>query len=325
MVLVILSFVGVLVATAGGYFLLDSRLRRSDLDTIKSRLLGNAAAKKSGRKTATPALIQNEDRGKDRMVLEVLRRLQLRSRLQHLLEQAGMRWPVTRMVRLVAVGFLAGFAATWYLAPPPLNRLAFLTGPLAGALPMLYVLRKSRLRLLKFEGQFPEALEFVARAMRAGHAFSVSLEMLHREFEEPLAGEFRRTFDEQNLGLPLEVALEKLSARIPLLDVQFFVSAVLLQKRTGGNLAEVLDKLAYLIRERFKLRGRIRAISAHGRMTGTVLSMIPAAVAVIMFYVNPQYVMFFIHDTTGNWMMGGAIALQLAGYAVIKKIVSIEV
>ena len=112
---------------------------------------------------------------------------------------------------------------------------------------------------------------------------------------------------------------------MPLLDVQFFVSAVLLQKRTGGNLAEVLDKLAYLIRERFKLRGRIRAISAHGRMTGTVLSMIPAAVGVLMFYVNPDYVLFFVHDTTGNWMMGGAVALQLIGYAVITKIVSIEV
>jgi tight adherence protein B len=185
--------------------------------------------------------------------------------------------------------------------------------------------RKSRKRLRKFEEQFPDGLEFVARAMRAGHAFSVSLEMLHREFDEPLAGEFRRTFDEQNLGLPLEVALEKLAGRIPLLDVQFFVSAVLLQKRTGGNLAEVLEKLAYLIRERFKLRGRIRAISAHGRMTGTVLSLIPASVGVLMFYVNPQYILFFLHDPTGQWMMGASIALQFVGYAVIKKIVSIEV
>ena len=324
MVLVFISFVVVVLATAGGYFLLDSRMRRSDLDSIKSRLLGGAVSK-SKRKDAAPVLIQNQDARKDRMMLELLRRLQLGHRLQTLLEHAGLRWPVMRLVRLMAVCFLGGFAAAWYLLPPPLNRAAFLTGPLCGALPVLHVWRKSRQRLRKFEAQFPEGLEFVARAMRAGHAFSVSLEMLHREFDEPLAGEFRRTFDEQNLGLPLEVALEKLAARIPLLDVQFFVSAVLLQKRTGGNLAEVLDKLAYLIRERFKLRGRIRAISAHGRMTGTALSMIPAAVAVIMFYVNPQYIMFFIHDSTGQWMMGGAIGLQLLGYAVIKKIVSIEV
>src|SRR5262249_56836483 len=111
------------------------------------------------------------------------------------------------------------------------------------------------------EEQFPEALEFVSRAMRAGHAFSVSLEMLYKEFPEPLSGEFRRTFEEQNLGLPLEVALEKLGQRVPLIDVHFFVSAVLLQKRTGGNLAEWLDNLAYLIREPIKLRCTIVAIS----------------------------------------------------------------
>jgi len=324
MALFLLSFAAVVLITAGGYFLLDSRLRRSDVDQIKSRLLGNAggAAK---RKDATPALMRKEDAGKDRMVLELLRRFQVRHRLQRLLEQAGLRWPVARLARLVLIGVLVGFASAWYLLPAPLNRVAFLTGPAAGALPVLYVSRKSKKRLHKFEEQFPEGLEFVARAMRAGHAFSVSLEMLHKEFDEPLAGEFRRTFDEQNLGLPLEVALEKLAGRIPLLDVQFFVSAVLLQKRTGGNLAEVLDKLAYLIRERFKLRGRIRAISAHGRMTGMALSMIPGAVAVLMFYVNPPYVMFFLHDPTGQLMMAGAIGLQLAGYGVIHKIVSIEV
>src|SRR6201988_2621246 len=132
--------------------------------------------------------------------------------------------------------------------------------------------------------------------MRAGHAFSVSLEMIHREFQEPLAGEFRRTFEEHNLGLPLDVALQGLSKRIPLLDVHFFVSAVLLQKRTGGNLAETLDKLAYVIRERFKLRGRIRAFSAHGKMTGIAFTCIPIGVGVIMFFVNPDYVEGFFED-----------------------------
>ncbi len=203
--------------------------------------------------------------------------------------------------------------------------MAFAAAILFAAMPILYAMRKRKSRLHRFEEQFPESLEFVARSMRAGHAFSVSLEMLHREFQEPLSGEFRRTFDEQNLGLPLDVALEKLAERVPLLDVHFFVSAVLLQKRTGGNLAEVLDKLASLIRERFKLRGRIRAISAHGRMTGMALSCIPAGVAGIMFYVNPDYAMFFIHDELGNYMIGAAIGLQLLGYAVIQKIVSIEV
>ena len=134
-----------------------------------------------------------------------------------------------------------------------------------------------------------------------------------------------RAFEEQNLGLPLDVALEKMAERVPLLDVHFFVSAVLLQKRTGGNLAELLDKLAYLIRERFKLRGRIKAISAHGRMTGMVLSAIPAGVGVIMFYVNPYYAQFFLQDETGRLMLGAAIGLQFVGYGIIHKIISIEV
>ncbi len=324
MTLVLIIFAGVVLATAGGYTLFESRMRRSDLDSIKNRLLGTAA-KAPKRQNAAPALFQAEDGRKDRVVLGLLRRFQLGPRLQELLDRAGLRWPVARLARLILAGCLGGFTMAWYFLPAPANRVAFLTGLLTGAVPVLYVWRKGRQRLWRFEAQFPEGLEFVARAMRAGHAFSVSLEMLHHEFDEPLAGEFRRTFDEQNLGLPLEVALEKLAARMPLLDVQFFVSAVLLQRRTGGNLAEVLDKLAYLIRERFKLRGRIRAISAHGRMTGMALSLIPAAVAVMMFYVNPQYVMFFFHDPTGHWMMGGAVGLQIAGYAVIKKIVSIEV
>ena len=190
---------------------------------------------------------------------------------------------------------------------------------------MLVVARKRTRRMRQFEEQFPESLEFVARSMRAGHAFSVSLEMIHREFQEPLAGEFRRTFEEHNLGLPLDVALQKLAKRVPSLDVHFFVSAVLLQKRTGGNLAEILDKLAYVIRERFKLRGKIRAISAHGKMTGTALTCIPIGVAVMMFYVNPDYIRFFFQDDVGNLMLGGAVLLQLIGYGVMRKIVNIEV
>ena len=164
-----------------------------------------------------------------------------------------------------------------------------------------------------FEAQFPDALEFVARAMRSGNAFSVSLELLHKEYSAPLADEFRRTFDEQNLGLPLEMALERLGTRVPLLDVHFFVSAVLLQKRTGGNLASLLDNLAYLIRERFKLRGRIRAVSAHGRISGLVLSMIPLSVGILMFYTNPSYILFFFDDPDGKILMAVCIVLQFLG------------
>jgi tight adherence protein B len=219
---------------------------------------------------------------------------------------------------------LAGFSLTWYCAPA-YRAAAPAVALLLGVMPLLHVLRLRRSRLRKFEAQFPESLEFLARSMRAGHAFSVSLELIHSEFQEPLASEFRRVFDEQNLGLPLDTALQNMARRAPSIDVHFFVSAVLLQKRTGGNLAEVLEKLAHLIRERFKLRGRIRAISAHGRMTGMALSMIPIGVGVMMCFVNPDYAQFFANDETGNILLGGAIGLQLIGYGVMKKITSIEV
>ena len=146
-------------------------------------------------------------------------------------------------------------------------------------MPLSRVKRKARKRIYAFEEQFPDCLEFISRSMRAGHAFSVALEMVHKEFSEPLASEFRRIFEEQNLGQPLDIVLRKLSDRVPSLDVQFFVSAVVLQKRTGGNLAELLDKLAGFIRERFKLRARIRAISAQGLMSGRILASIPLSSA----------------------------------------------
>src|SRR5271169_1254115 len=312
----IILFLGIWVAFFLVWWAFFSASRDADVDRLKTRLLGTTKPKKDKKSDQQAALLQ-DDR-KTGLAARVVNRFQLQPKLHSFLEAAGLKWTPTKLVNICFVAGLAGFAVSYLFLPGGFRQICYLVGAVSLFLPLGYVWRTRKNRLKRFEELFPDSLEFVSRSMRAGHAFSVSLEMLHREFQEPLAGEFRRTFDEQNLGLPLEVALEKLAARVRLLDVQFFVSAVTLQKRTGGNLAEVLEKLAYLIRERFKLRGRIRAISAHGRMTGTALSLIPAAVCVMMFYVNPQYVMFFIHDSTGQWMMGGAIGLQLVGYAVIK-------
>ncbi len=306
------------------WWLCSSAFRHSDLDRLKTRLLGTSKSKKNKAGGPSAALIQADEKNA-LLATKFFQRFQLQAKLQEMLEQAGMKWTTHRLVNTCLTAVVAGWAISWLLLPGQLRRFSYLVGLAAGILPILYVIHKRNGRMRKFEELFPESLEFVARSMRAGHAFSVSLEMIHREFQEPLAGEFRRTFEEHNLGLPLDVALQKLSKRIPSLDVHFFVSAVLLQKRTGGNLAEILDKLAYVIRERFKLRGRIRAISAHGRMTGTALTCIPIGVAVIMFYVNPEYVQFFFLDDLGNMMLGGAVLLQLIGYGIIQKIVKIEV
>jgi len=306
------------------WWVCSNAFRHSDLDKLKSRLLGTNKAKKSKGNSPAASLIQSEEKG-GLLATRLFKKYQLQTKVQELLEQAGMKWSTHRLVNTSLIAAVAGWALAWMLLPGQFQKASYFIALGAMFLPLLFVLRKRKSRMHKFEEQFPDSLEFVARSMRAGHAFSVSLEMIHREFQEPLAGEFRRTFEEHNLGLPLDVALQKLGKRVPSLDVHFFVSAVLLQKRTGGNLAEILDKLAYVIRERFKLRGRIRAISAHGRMTGAALSCIPVAVAVIMFYVNPDYVRFFFLDDVGNIMLVAAIVLQLIGYFIMKQIVKIEV
>ncbi len=319
----LLIVAGVWVLALGIWWVSSSAFRSADVDRLKARLLGTTKDKKKASGQG-PALI-NPDQPLPSLLVRLASRFNLEKRLQEMVEQSGMKMTVARLLQMCLAAALAAFAVAWYMLPPHLRTLAWLGVIVGGAIPILVVARKRTSRLRHFEEQFPESLEFVARSMRAGHAFSVSLEMIHREFQEPLAGEFRRTFEEHNLGLPLDVALQKLAKRVPSLDVHFFVSAVLLQKRTGGNLAEILDKLAYVIRERFKLRGKIRAISAHGKMTGTALTCIPLGVAIMMFYVNPDYIRFFFLDDVGNLMLGGAVLLQLIGYGIIRKIVSIEV
>jgi tight adherence protein B len=311
----------------GAWFLVSKYFKSSDIDRVKARLMGTSRAKMAKAKKGVPAekqVILNRTDSKNQFAQAVVEKYQWGPKLAILMEQAGLNWPPARVVNLTIMTFGSVLAIGWLFLPLP----KLLTAGLAlaaASLPWLYVVRKRKVRLHKFEELFPETLEFVSRSMRAGHAFSVSLEMIHREFPEPVSSEFRRTFEEHNLGLPIEVALQKLAKRVPSLDVHFFVSAVLLQKRTGGNLAEILDKLAYVIRERFKLRGRIRAVSAHGKMTATALSLIPVAVAILMFYTNPEYVKFFFTDDVGQIMLGSAVALQLIGYGIMQKIVKIEV
>jgi tight adherence protein B len=306
------------------WFIVTRVFQAKDVESIQSRLGGKEKTSRKD-KTKGPALFESEEGAAGKLALGLIRRFELMSRIQTMLEQAGLRWKPAQLVHFCIGFFVAGGGLTMLFLPPQFRSFALVVACAFGTLPLLYVARARSKRLHRFEELFPESLEFVSRSMRAGHAFSVALEMIHREFQEPISGEFKRAFDEHNLGLPLEVALQKLAQRVPSLDVHFFVSAVLLQKRTGGNLAEILDKLAYVIRERFKLRGKIKAISAHGRMTGTALTSIPLGVAALMFWVNPDYASFFVKDEIGNYMVAAAVGLQILGYAIIQKIVTIEV
>jgi tight adherence protein B len=309
----------------GVWYVVSRYLRSSDSVRIKERLVGSTKGKKKSKEAGEAAsVLHTQGTPQNKLAHLLVERYRLGPRLSALLEQAGLKWTPARLMHLCLMAFALATGAVWVTLPFP-KFVAVLVGLPVSFAPIGYVMWVRKKRLHDWEESFPETLEFISRSMRAGHAFSVSLEMIHREFPEPISGEFRRTFEEHNLGLPLEVALQKLAVRVPSLDVHFFVSAVLLQKRTGGNLAEILDKLAYVMRERFKLRGRIKAVSAHGKMTATALSAIPIAVAVLMFFTNPDYVTFFFSDDVGNIMLGAAVFLQLVGYLVMQKIVNIEV
>jgi tight adherence protein B len=272
-----------------------------------------------------PRLIEVADEVRGRLAAKLLEGLKLAESAARLLETDGLKWrPAGLSHRSIAL-FLGGFALVTVFTGNRAPALSLGAGGALSMLPLVYARWKARQTVASFEEQFPDCLEFISRSMRAGHAFSVAIEMAHREFSDPLAGELRRTFEEQNLGQPLDIVLRKLSPRIPSMDVQFFASALLLQKRTGGKLAELLDKLAQLIRERFKLRARIRAVSAQGLMSGRILSAIPAGVAALMFVVNPQYARFFVEDPMGHELLAAGLGLQLIGYLIIRKIVHFEV
>jgi tight adherence protein B len=301
------------------------RLDRRDTAVALRRLGGKSSPRPGARRTVRPLLMHTANEARGRMASTVLNGLRLKQAAERLLETAAVKWGAAGLLHRSVAAFLAAFAAVTLWTGNRFPLLAAAAGAAAACAPLAYVRRLAGIRVRAFEEQFPDCLEFISRSMRAGHAFSVALEMAHREFSDPLAAEFRRAFEEQNLGQPLEIVLRKLGQRVDSMDVQFFVSAVLLQKRTGGNLAELLDKLAHLIRERFKLRARIRAVSAQGLMSGRILSAIPMAVGVLMFAANPGYARFFVDDPAGHKLMAAGLGLQLVGYLIIKKIVTIEV
>ena len=327
MSLLIVIFVATLAVTALTWTLVQKTFQNRDAARTRDRVAGRepAPAKGDAAKAPTQQLFHGEGQDGKQLLRWALEKLNADKALQRLLEQAGAGWTSGQVVLSCLLLALVSFNLCWYMAPPEIRELAFPIAAGAATLPILYLRRRRTKRTYAFEAQFPDALQFIARAMRAGHAFSVSLEMLHKEFAEPLGGEFRRTFEEQNLGLPLDTALEKLARRMPLLDVQFFVAAVILQKRTGGNLAEILDKLAVLIRERFKLRGQIRTISAQGNMSSLVLTAIPVVVGVMMYFVNRAHMEFFVEEEIGRWMALAAMGFVVIGYLIMRQIVKIEV
>src|SRR5436309_976668 len=192
-------------------------------------------------------------------------------------------------------------------------------------LPYSYASIQRNRRFEKFEELFPEAIDTLARAVRAGHAFTTALEMITSEVTEPVAGEFRQLFEEQKFGMPVRDALMNLTQRVPLVDVKFFVTAVMLQRETGGNLAEILDNLSYVIRERFKILRQVRVYTAQGRLTMMLLMALPPIIVVTMRMLNPTFIEPLFADPIGHVLVVAGISLQTVGYFVIRRIIQIQV
>ncbi len=192
-------------------------------------------------------------------------------------------------------------------------------------LPYAYASHMRSKRFQRFEEKFPETMDTLARAVRAGHAFTTALELIANEIAEPIAGEFRQLYEEQKFGLPVREALLNLTERIPLVDVKFFVTAVMLQRETGGNLAEILDNLSYVIRERFKIMRQVRVHTAQGRMTMLLLMALPPIIVVTMRILNPGFIQPLFTDAIGHMLIVAGITLQTVGYFVIRRIIAIQV
>jgi tight adherence protein B len=245
------------------------------------------------------------------------------SSVERFLQQSGTAMTISAVILttlmfglLAAVGTFM-FTHLWWAA-----MVAFVLG--LGIQPML-LKRKRSARIYKFEEHFPEALDLLSRAVRAGHAFSAGMKMVSDELDDPVGPEFRKAFEEQNFGLPLKESLNGLAARIPLLDVKFFATAVLIQRETGGNLAEILDNLANVVRERFKIRRQVRVHTAHGRFTGYVLMALPGFLAVALMFINPEHMNLLFTEPLGQMMIVACIVMQAIGFIWIKQIVKIEV
>jgi len=243
--------------------------------------------------------------------------------MRRLLSQADVRMTPQQFLMLTlglaAVGTVGmAFSGLHIIFAP-------LVGVVMGAVPLGFVVFKRKRRMAAFARQLPAALELISRALRAGHSLAAGFNLVGDEMSEPICREFARCYEEQNLGVPLEEALESMTERVPNLDLRFFATAVIMQRQTGGDLAEILDKIGHLVRERFQIWGQIQALTGEGRLSGIVLLALPPVLFIVMYRLNPEYVMVLFTDPIGKLMLTGAVFLQLAGALVIKKIINIKV
>ena len=314
----------VFVVVVGGVFALVSFF---DQRNARARLLRERLASAQQAPERDPneelALLRDQMLSRIPAFDSFLRRSERASAVQKTLAQAGLKMRAGNFF-LASGGAALGLGLILLIAT--LNPAIAWVGMIAGALiPYGYISYRKGKRFEKFEETFPEAIDTLARAVRAGHAFTTAIEMIADEIADPIGGEFRKLFEEQKFGMPVREALMNLTERIPLVDVKFFVTAVMLQRETGGNLAEILDNLSYVIRERFKILRQVRVHTAQGRLTMALLMGMPPTVVAVLSLFSPEFVRPLFQDPIGHTLLVAGITLQTIGYFVIKKIIKIQV
>jgi tight adherence protein B len=316
----VLTFLVVAVVFLGVWVFASSE---GNQDQIRKRMSSVHKAERRGSVDLNLQLVRDEMMSGVPWLHQLMLKWSWSASLQDFVMQAGITMKPAKLLLVSAIAgvgsyLVAGyFLAHFYFTIP--------IGIIGAILPISFVAFKRKRRLRKFEETFPEALDLLGRAVRAGHAFTTGLEMISKECAEPLAGEFRTAFEEQNFGLPLRDALLNLSERVPLIDVRFFVTALLIQKETGGNLAEILDGLAKVIRERFRIYRDVQVRTAQGRLTAGILIALPIVMMILLTAINPKYMSILFTDPKGPLVILIAAVLQVIGSAILWKIINFEV
>ncbi|MCA9033590.1 MAG: type II secretion system F family protein [Planctomycetaceae bacterium] len=310
------AFIGVLALVFG----LGQILTAGGDSNLEARLAAFTGAAEPSRKEIADSLIRDGLDGANGLVNAIVKRF---ASLPMFFRQADCPLKFEHFLGACAGAAALGAMFTMIArAPAPMIPLGAVGG---FCTPWLWLLLRRRSRFRRFEKQLPDALELMGRALRSGHSLASGLNVVASEMPAPISTEFRTVYDEQNLGIPLEQALRNMLLRVPNLDLKFFVTAVAIQRTAGGDLAEILNKISFLVRERFKLLGQVKALTGEGRISGVVLMGLPVALFFAVYYINPDYVMVLFEHPTGQKMMYAAIFMQVLGAIAIKKIVDIKV
>jgi len=300
-----------------GSYLFFKRVKNPELKGIRKRL--RLLASEGYDSETIISLLRKRSLSEVPWFNRLLLKIPLMHRIDRLLDQSGSRNPLGLFV---LISFLLIFVGYLLLSLLRANIVISVMGMLVlGSLPFLYIIKKKRRRMEKFQEQLPEAMELVARALKAGQAFSGGLKMVADESGDPIGTEFSKILDELNFGVGVPDALKNLAKRIDCPDLKFFVISVLIQRESGGNLAEILENISYLIRERFKLHGRVRTLAAEGKISAYVLIAIPFLLATFMYLVQPNYITLLITDPIGRIMLGSAFLMMVIGVFVMRKMI----